>query len=312
MDYAELVNKEPDVYGLAATLLKEHKELSAMNKELKSESDYYKKEHIRLNFILSKLKCNKFSASSEKTKYIEEPKIFNEAGNIDEDNIENEDEALSTSTDDDKVNSNKKTTGRNKLPETLPNDEEFCDLSPEEKVCTCGCELTHLGDDKYTQLIYIPAKLSRKTYIKHKYACKSCGEVIRTAKAPLQPIPKSIASPSLLTQILISKYRDHLPLYRQEQILKEMDINLARCTLSNWMIKVGKLIQPLINLLRDKLLENNYIQADETTVQVLKEKDKKPSSKSYIWMYKTGYDKDGIAIYEYQPDRKGDNATNIF
>jgi hypothetical protein len=95
-----------------------------------------------------------------------------------------------------------------------------------------------------------------------------------------QPIPKSLASPGLLAHVAVSKYQDALPLYRQEQILERIGVELPRATLANWMIRAGTLIQPLVNLLRDQLLGYDMIQMDETTVQVLKEPGKARRSRS--------------------------------
>ncbi|MFT7530931.1 MAG: transposase [Gammaproteobacteria bacterium] len=104
---------------------------------------------------------------------------------------------------------------------------------------------------------------------------------------PKQPIPKSLASPGLLAHVTVSKYQDALPLYRQEQILQRIGVDISRATLANWMIRTGTLIQPLINLLRDQLLDYDIIQMDETTVQVLKEPGKTTQSKSY-YSYQSG------------------------
>ncbi|VAW72892.1 Mobile element protein, partial [hydrothermal vent metagenome] len=101
---------------------------------------------------------------------------------------------------------------------------------------------------------------------------------------PAQPIPKSMASPGLLAHVTVSKYQDALPLYRQEKILQRIGVDIPRSTLSNWMIKVGELTQPVINLLRDQLLSYDIILMDETTVQVLNEDGKKAQSKSYLWV----------------------------
>ena len=92
---------------------------------------------------------------------------------------------------------------------------------------------------------------------------------------PNQPIPKSLAAPGLLAHITVSKYQDALPLYRQEQILQRIGVDIPRATLANWMIQSGNLIQPVINLLRDRLLSYDILHMDETTVQVLDEPNKK-------------------------------------
>ncbi len=97
-----------------------------------------------------------------------------------------------------------------------------------------------------------------------------------------------MASPGLLAHITVSKYQDGLPLYRQETILNRIGIQLPRATLANWTIQAGTLIQPVINLLRDRLLAYDIIQMDEAPVQVLKEPGKTAQSKSYLWLQRGG------------------------
>ena len=98
-----------------------------------------------------------------------------------------------------------------------------------------------------------------------------------------QPVPKSLASPGLLACIATAKYADALPLYRQCQQFQRIGVELSRTTLARWMVCVGELVVPLINVLRDELVERLYLLMDETTVQVLKEPGKVPESKSQLW-----------------------------
>jgi hypothetical protein len=151
----------------------------------------------------------------------------------------------------------------------------------------------------------VPAKIQVIRHIRKQYACK-CGQCIKTAALPGQPIPKSMASPGLLAHIAVSKYQDALPLYRQETILRRIGVDIPRITLANWMIQVGILIQPLINLLWDRLLEYDTIQMDETTVQVLKEPDKQAQSKSYIWLQRGGPPDKPVVLYDYDPGRSAE------
>ena len=101
----------------------------------------------------------------------------------------------------------------------------------------------------------------------------------------------------------MSKYQDALPLYRQEQILQRIGVDIPRATLANWMIQAGTLVQPLINLLRDQLLGYHVVQMDETTVQVLKEAGKAAQSKSYLWVQRGGPPDHRIILYDYDPSR---------
>lgn len=146
-----------------------------------------------------------------------------------------------------------------------------------------------------------------------KYVCKNCEGQIKIASLPQQPIPKSNASPGLLAYIATAKYQDALPLYRIENILSRLNIHLPRNTQANWMIKSSELLQPLYNLLNDRLLESGYVHMDETPVQILKEPDKKAESKSYMWVRKTGdpNKKESIVLFDYASSRKADVVKTL-
>ena len=200
----------------------------------------------------------------------------------------------------------RKKGGRKKLPETLPRVDVVHELSDEERICPHdGATLAEIGAVTSEQLDIVPAKIQVIRHIRKQYACK-CGQCIKTAALPKQPIPKSMASPGLLAHIAISKYQDALPLYRQETILRRIGVDIPRVTMANWMIQVGILIQPLINLLRDRMLEYDIIQMDETTVQVLKEPGKKAQSKSYIWLQRGGPPDKPVVLYDYDPGRSAE------
>jgi transposase len=216
----------------------------------------------------------------------------------------------------------KKPGGRKPLPKNLPREVIEHDLSDEEKICACGNDMEYIGANVSEELNYVPAKL---TVIEHrckKYGCAICNErskkeanakaQLKTAKKPLQLIPKSIASNALLAQIAIQKFLDYLPLYRQEQIFKRHDIALSRQTMSEWMLKVGVAIIPLINLLQDKILEYDISFADETTLQVLNEPGRRAKTKSYMWCFIGGPLEQQIIIYQYHTSRGGDIAEQFF
>lgn len=197
----------------------------------------------------------------------------------------------------------RKKSGRKALPTNLPRVQQIYDLSEEEKACPCGCTLTKIGEDKSEQLDIIPAKVQVIEHIKLKYACKSCEETIKTAKATKQPIPQSIASPGLLAHVATAKYKDHLPLYRQESIFKRMGVDIARNTLSNWMIKTADLLLPIYKLLQDNIINYDVAYADETRLQVLREDGRAASSQSYMWVFIGGQPDKRSIIYKYDPGR---------
>lgn len=113
-------------------------------------------------------------------------------------------------------------------------------------------------------------------------------DVRKLSKLPTQPIPRSIAGCGLLSHILVSKFQDGLPLYRQEKILKRIEVDLPRATLSLWVLKCAELLKPLMKLLHDIILNYDVAYADETTCQVLKEPSKRVRSKKYMWLFLGG------------------------
>jgi transposase len=198
----------------------------------------------------------------------------------------------------------RKKPGRRALPKDLPRKQVIHDLTDAEKICPCGKPLHHFGEDKSEQLEFIPAQVRVIEHIRYKYACKQCEERgVKTAALPTQPIAKSIATPGLLSHVVVSKFADHLPLYRQEHILQRMGIDLPRATLCRWVLACGDLLKPLINELKSLILRDNYLQADETPVQVLNQTDRASTAKSYMWIYHAKAHR--AILYDYSPTRAG-------
>ena len=121
-------------------------------------------------------------------------------------------------------------------------------------------------------------------------------------------MPHSLASAGSVAEVITQKYVNSVPLYRQEEIWKNLGIELSRATMSNWVIYGAEnYLMPIVNLLKDKLLTRDLMHIDETTTQVLKEDGKKPETKSYMWVYRSGNDgRKPIVIYDYKPSRDGE------
>ena len=205
----------------------------------------------------------------------------------------------------------RKKGGRKPLPADLPREQVIHDLSEAEKTCACGHALHKMGEDKSEQFEFVPAQIKVLEHIRYKYGCRRCEEGIKVAPLPAQPIPKSIATPGLLSHILISKYNDHIPLYRQEHILQRYQIDIARSTLCHWVLSCGELFQPLIDLIKQQMIKRYYVCADETPVQVLKETNKTAKSKRYIWVYLTGLPDNRLILYDYQPTRSSTAVNTL-
>ena len=202
--------------------------------------------------------------------------------------------------------------GRKPLPAHLLREEIVYPLPDELKLCACGCVLTKIGDERSEQLDIIPAKIKVLVHVREKWACKGCQDTILTAPLPKHPLPKSIASPGTLAHVLVCKYEDHLPLYRQERILQRIGIDIPRSTLSQWMIKCGDLLAPLVKLMHAIIRSYDIAYADETPVQVLKEKDRAAQTKSMMWYFAGGAPTERCVIYEYHPTREGAVASDFF
>lgn len=200
----------------------------------------------------------------------------------------------------------RKKPGRKPLPDYLPRVRVVHDLPEQDKVCACcgSTELHRIGEETSEQLEIIPAVAQVIQHVRPKYGCRACEGGVKAAPLPPQPIPKSIASPGLLAHIATCKYQDGLPLYRLETTLQRAGIELPRATLAHWMIRIGELVQPLINLLRDALLQAPLIHCDETRVQVLKEPGKTAQSQSYMWVQVAGSDRP-VILFDYDPSRSG-------
>ena len=191
-----------------------------------------------------------------------------------------------------------KSCGRKIDTSLLPREQEVHDIAAEEKYCSCcGEELVKLGEDISEQLELIPAILKVIEHIILKYVCKKCG-VIKQGKKPESVIPKSMAAPSLITEVVIKKYQHHQPLYRQSKIFRQEGLDIPDNTLGNWVMKAGECLEPLGTALWKEIENTKTLQADETPVKVLS-KDKK----GYIWGYH-GYDPGNkFVIFDYANGR---------
>jgi len=123
---------------------------------------------------------------------------------------------------------------------------------------------------------------------------------------PPQPIPTSQAAPSLLAHVVTSKYVDGLPLYRQEKMLSRIGMELPRSTLASWVVKLGELVDPLLERMREEIRRYDLVQCDETPFQVLKEPGKRAESRSYLWALYGGPREHPLVVYTYDPSRSAE------
>ena len=209
--------------------------------------------------------------------------------------------------------------GRKPLDAALPREVVRHELPEDQRVCPHdGAALVEIGVEASEQLDIIPQQVRVIRHERVKYACPCCDGAMRLAPKPAQIIPKGLFSEGLLAWVIASKYCDGLPLYRQAALLSRFGgSDLSRNTLAASVVRVGREVQPIINLLRDHLLDSPLIHGDETHVQVLKETGKSAQSKSYMWVQTTpcsGVQGAGppIRLFGYAPSRSTAAAQVLY
>lgn len=202
----------------------------------------------------------------------------------------------------------------------LPVEQRMVDtLSDDDKICgLCGTAMVPIGHEVIrTELEYSPAKLTRIEYIATTYGCPNCKETeepqfVKDNGDPAL-IPGSYASSGLAAHVMYAKYVMALPLYRQEKDFEHLGAKISRGAMAHWIIYCAEnYLKHVYDHMHRLLLKRRYLMADETPVQVLKEPDRRPQSKSYIWLVRSGEDgMPPIILYHYTPTRKGQNAAEF-
>ena len=179
------------------------------------------------------------------------------------------------------------------------------DVPEDERTCPCGTAMVEIGQDISEQLDIVPMQIRVLRHIRKRYGCPGSVHVPVTAVLPPQPLPKTNASPDFLAMLLTVKFVDGQPISRFAKVLERFHAPVPEQTLGRWVIGSATLLQPLLNLARDSLLAGSFIHIDETVVQVLKEKDKAPTSQSYMWVQAGGLPDKPVVIFDYDPSRSG-------
>jgi len=176
--------------------------------------------------------------------------------------------------------------GRERLPDNLPRREKV--IRCQEQTCrTCGKETALIGYDQSEQLDVEPARYYVQVILREKRACQHC-EQSTVTMAPLEEriVEKGLASDNVVIDVVVSKYCDHLPLYRQAAILeREAGLEIGRATLDGWVMRVGEMLIPVMEAMRRDLLNAPYLQADETTVPVQMHDRRGSNHEAYLWQY---------------------------
>ncbi len=294
-----------DPEQLKKMLLELQQVVAQKDTELAEKDAAYQELLERYNAKLAK----EYGKKSEKMPGAGE--VFNEAEFVLD---EHDKSILAESTLDTKTKAKPK---RRPLPTALPRKEVVIDITDADKVCDCCQSPLHkMGESSSEALEFVPAHIKVIKTIRPKYACRQCERdgikgVVKTAQMPATPIPKSIATPSLLSQIITCKYQFGLPLNRQETMFTDIGIELSRQTMSSWMLRSAQLLEPLYMRLKEVLLAEPAIHADETPLKVIKAE----KATSYMWVYCCGTDNPGnhtnIVLFDYHNSRAAQCAIDF-
>lgn len=285
-----------------AALIAQNLKLTEENLQLKSRLEAAEK---MINLLIEQnklLRQRQFGKKTENSKQLELELVFDEDATLSQDETETQEpEVTETVT----YTRTKKTIGRRLDTTNLPREQIIHDLSDADKCCgQCGKELVKFGEDHSEQLEYIPATLKVIEHIAYKYTCRHCETVITAAK-PTMPIAKSMAAPSLITEVIIKKFEHHLPWYRQAKIFTQDGLDIPANTICNWYLQAGEVLEPLKTALFAQLDKIHILQADETTVKLLKE-----DLKGYMWCYHSLEPNNRFLLFEYNDSRGGIVVNN--
>lgn len=288
----DMTHLPDDIDQLKAMLIKLQEENQAKDKIIQSVIEEKAELENKIALLIEQLnlsKSKRFSSQSEKIA----KGTFNEA-------------EQQNSLPKAKVKHHHK--ARKPLPEEL--EREVVEHKLNAPYCDC-CDspLHECGKEVSEELKIRPQKVTVIHHERIKYACRQCEKTHTTSKiitAPKPPtmIPKSMGSAEAFSAVVTAKYVDALPLYRQVDILNRSGIDISRSTLANWCIQLGNKTQVIVDAMKNCLLQERIICADETTVQVLREPERPAQSKSYMWVYRSNeFAEKPVVIYDYQPSR---------
>jgi transposase len=201
--------------------------------------------------------------------------------------------------------------GRRPLPATLTRKRIVQDVALEDRACPeCGIERRAIGEEVREQLDYVPASLIVLQHVRPKYACAACAAHVVIAERLAEPIEKGLPGPGLLAHVIVSKYADHLPLYRQEGIFKRFGVDLHRSTMCGWMAAAAGLLAPLAKAMLARVLTSRVVQTDDTPVPV-QDHQGKGIKTGRLWVH-IGAGDNRFTVYDYTPDRSRDGPGRIF
>lgn len=230
----------------------------------------------------------RFGKSTEKSEALQVELIFNEESQEAESSEPEEAHESLTYT-----RRKAKLCGRKLDTSKLEREVRLHDLTEAEKICHCGCQLEKIGEDISEQIEHIREQLKVIEHVRPKYTCRQC-QTLKAAKKSESPLPKSMASASLITDVIIKKYEHHLPLYRQSTIFSSQGFAIPDNTLGNWVMAASEVLFPLGEALWQQLKSTGILQVDETPVKVLK-----PDKEGYLWAYHSCQPGNRFILFEF-------------
>ena len=293
-------------------------EINELTRVVESKAEVISKQKKRIDILEEALRLSKIKRFTPSSEQSQQSSLFDEAENeADSDHPDKSDleEDTDTDADDDTLSEEdqsvtpdtKKKPGRKPFSDKLPREQVFIYLSDAEKQGSVDTFFTKVKEE----LDIIPAKVRVLEYMQEKAVFVESveGETKRKVKSalmPKHPVSRAMGSVSLMCFVVIAKYADGLPLYRQEGILSRYGGDISRATLANWIIALAKQLQPLMNLMREHQHTGSVIMADETRIQVLKEPDKPVTSDKFMWVTLGGPPGEKSILFEYDPSRSGE------
>jgi len=285
-----------DIAALKALLLARDEQILGLEAQLNTRAAEI--EHLKL--MIARLRRMQFGRKSEKLDHqIEQLELQLEDLQADEAEAEREMSEADPAP--------RKKSVRRPLPDHLPRDEKI--YAPGTDACpSCGGGLRHLGEDVAEQLEYVPASFRVIRHVRPKLACSCCDAIVQ-APAPSRPIERGIAGPGLLAHVLVAKFADHLPLYRQAVIYARDGVDLDRALLASWVGAASALLRPLVDAIRRHVLASAKLHADDTPIPVLAPGNGKTKT-ARLWTYvrddrPSGDTAPPAVWFAYTPDRKG-------
>ncbi len=201
--------------------------------------------------------------------------------------------------------------GRGKPSSELPRKRVVYELSPEKMPCPdCGKERKRIGEETSEQYDYIPASICVIEHVKCKYACAECEGQVVIAEGPNKPVERGLASAGMLAYIATCKYADHLPLNRLEGIFKRQGAKIARSTMCDWMSATAKILKPLHEHMKERVLKSRIVWTDDTPVKLQDREDERNMREARIWVY-IGDKENKLTVYDFTDSRKRDGPKNF-